>query len=144
MLKISLNLPASSAACASALSAASAGGQTDDVDMGMALAPLPRADARRGRRGLMMQPESCCHTGIKGIETKGKSMFDILEAVGLDLNKQTVSGLMDTTREITGSGTFKMLPRDSKGNVLGLLLVCTDARLAQKLNAFIEKEEDGA
>ena len=69
-------------------------------------------------------------------------MFDILEAVGLDLNKQTVSGLMDTTREITGSGTFKMLPRDSKGNVMGL--VCTDARLAQKLNAFIEKEEDGA
>ena len=71
-------------------------------------------------------------------------MFDILEAVGLDLNKQTVSGLMDTTREITGSGTFKMLPRDSKGNVLELLLVCTDARLAQKLNAFIEQEEDDA
>lgn len=46
---------------------------------------------------------------------------------------------MDTTREITGSGTFKMLLRDSKGNVLGLLLVCTDARLAQKLNAFIER-----
>ena len=83
----------------------------------------------------MMQPEGCCHAGIKGIETKGKSMFDILEAV---------SGLMDTTREITGNGTFKMLPRDSKGNILGLLLVCTDARLAQKLNAFIEKEEDGA